>query len=80
MVKKNGSGGAGDGPSMDGLRNRKVVAGSLAMSSTSSANGCTSGSSGLKLTLKLFQDYLRHLGMVTVAVVVALLACSLKGI
>ena len=33
----------------------------------------------LKRTLKLFRDYLRHLGMVTMAAVVATLACSLKG-
>ena len=74
MAKQNGSSGA-----HDGLRNRKMEAGSPATSSTSSTSGCTSGSAGLKWTLKLFQDYLRHLGMVTVVVVVALLACSLKG-
>ena len=30
-------------------------------------------------TLILFKDYLRHLGMVAMAAVVAILACSLKG-
>ena len=30
--------------------------------------------------LLLFKDYLRQLGMVTMAMVVAILACSLKGI
>lgn len=34
----------------------------------------------LKGTFKLFRDYLRHLGMVTMAAVVAILACSMKGI
>ena len=36
-------------------------------------------SAALKGTLKLFRDYLRHLGMVTTAAIVAILACSLKG-
>lgn len=34
----------------------------------------------LKVTLKLFRDYMRHLGMVSMAALVAVLACSLKGI
>ena len=37
-------------------------------------------SGALNGTLKLFRDYLRHLGMVAMAAVVAILACSLKGI
>ena len=34
----------------------------------------------LKATIKLFRDYMRHLGMVTMAALVTVLACSLKGI
>ena len=34
----------------------------------------------LKTTIKLFRDYMRHLGMVTMAALVTVLACSLKGI
>lgn len=34
----------------------------------------------LKATIKLFRDYMRHLGMVIIAALVTVLACSLKGI
>ena len=33
----------------------------------------------IQSTLVLVRDYLRHLGMVAMAVIVAILACSLKG-
>ena len=79
MAKHNACFGA-DG----GLINGVAMTGLSAKSSTFSKQGSPmiehNFGAALNGTLKLFRDYLRHLGMVTMAAVVAILACSLKGI
>ena len=80
MAKQNVCNGAGGG----------LINGITMTLAANNSSGKDSGQSGspmidrnfsapLKWTLLLFRDYLRHLGMATMAAIVAILACSLKG-
>ena len=79
MAKQDACNGVGGGLTNGVIMTLPAKSSNCSTEQNSSVIECNFGAA-LKETLKLFQVYLRHLGMVAMAAIVAILACSLKGI